>query len=170
MDRELWRIIARHLSCLTRITRDGDFQHPTARILRVYLWAVLHDRPVYWACDRRNWVGIKPPRALPDPVPGEPSGYRPACATPGPGWVSTVDAEAASGPEADLYPEGQFIPNVQRAMSLVPDEVRGFFDVMRCHYLPVGAVGDPAAGGRAISRPQMELLAARVSALNQCLY
>lgn len=66
MDRELWRIIARHLSYLTRTTRDGDFQHPTARILRVYLWAVLHDRPVYWACDRRHWAGIKPPRVLPD--------------------------------------------------------------------------------------------------------
>jgi hypothetical protein len=56
-----------HLSHLTRNTRDGDFHHPTARILRVYLWAVLHDRPVYGACDRRHWVGIKPPRALPDP-------------------------------------------------------------------------------------------------------
>jgi len=66
MDRELWRIIARHLSYLTRTTREVGFQHPTARILRVYLWAVLHDRPVYWACDRRNWVGVKPPGALPD--------------------------------------------------------------------------------------------------------
>jgi hypothetical protein len=36
MDRELWRIIARHLSYLTRISRKGDFHHSTARILRVY--------------------------------------------------------------------------------------------------------------------------------------
>jgi hypothetical protein len=32
----------------------------------VYLWAVLHDRPVYWACDKRHWTGVKPPRILPD--------------------------------------------------------------------------------------------------------
>ena len=26
-------------------------------VLLVYLWAVLHDRPVCWACDGRNWPG-----------------------------------------------------------------------------------------------------------------
>jgi hypothetical protein len=66
MDRELWRIVSRELAYLTRAARNGSFLHPTARVLRVYLWAVLHDRPVYWACDRRNWAGVKPPRALPD--------------------------------------------------------------------------------------------------------
>ena len=66
MDRELWRIVSRELAYLTRASRNGTFHHPTARVLRVYLWAVLHDRPVYWACDRRNWTGVKPPRMLPD--------------------------------------------------------------------------------------------------------
>lgn len=66
MERELWSIIAAHLTHLSTVTRRGRFYHPTTRILRVYLWAVLHDRPVYWACDRRNWVSVKPPRELPD--------------------------------------------------------------------------------------------------------
>ncbi|HEV7300420.1 MAG TPA: hypothetical protein VGN72_13720 [Tepidisphaeraceae bacterium] len=26
-------------------------------IVLIYLWATLHDRPVVWACDARNWPG-----------------------------------------------------------------------------------------------------------------
>jgi len=37
------------------------------------------------------------------------------------------------------------------------------------HYLPVAQIGDPTAR-RALDRLQMELVATRVSALNQCLY
>ena len=66
MERELWNILATHLTHLCTICRRGRFTHPTARIVRVYLWSVLHDRPVYWACDKRNWIGVKPPRELPD--------------------------------------------------------------------------------------------------------
>ncbi len=66
MERELWHILATHLTHLATCTRRGRFTHPVTRIVRVYLWAVLHDRPVYWACDRRNWVGVKPPAVLPD--------------------------------------------------------------------------------------------------------
>lgn len=28
---------------------------PHTQILRTYFWAVLHDRPVYWACKKKNW-------------------------------------------------------------------------------------------------------------------
>lgn len=66
MERELWPILATHLTSLARVTPRGRFTHSTPRILRVYLWAVLHDRPVSWACDRRSWAGVKPPRVLPD--------------------------------------------------------------------------------------------------------
>ena len=27
---------------------------------------MLHDRPTYWACDRRNWPGVRPPTQLPN--------------------------------------------------------------------------------------------------------
>jgi len=66
MEHELWKIISGQLSALDRNYRSRPYHHSIGRILRVYLWAVLHDRPTYWACDRRNWRGTSPPRALPD--------------------------------------------------------------------------------------------------------
>lgn len=66
MERELWGIITAELTYLSTLERSTRFEHSTTRIIRVYLWAVLHDRPVYWACDRRNWIGVKPPRVLPN--------------------------------------------------------------------------------------------------------
>jgi hypothetical protein len=61
---------------------------------------------------------------------------------------------------------------VLRALSLVPDEVRLCIHVLLpSQYMDPALVRDPASdAGRAINRAQMELLAARVSALNQCFY
>ena len=67
MERELWNILAALLTDLATLRGRDQFKHPTTRIVRVYLWAVLHDRPVYWACDKRHWIGVKPPRQLPMP-------------------------------------------------------------------------------------------------------
>ena len=39
-----------------------------AVILLVAFWAVLHDRPVRWACAVRNWHGVLPWEALPSPA------------------------------------------------------------------------------------------------------
>lgn len=64
-ERELWRIISGTLTRLQRHLREA-FVHPTGRILRVYLWAVLHDRPTYWAAEAGNWAGARPPRLMPD--------------------------------------------------------------------------------------------------------
>lgn len=66
MERELWKIISYRITRLDREFPQGQYQHSVGRILRVYLWAVLHDRPVYWACDRGNWAGVRPPVKLPD--------------------------------------------------------------------------------------------------------
>ncbi|MDZ7824933.1 MAG: hypothetical protein U5R48_01520 [Gammaproteobacteria bacterium] len=57
-----------------------------------------------------------------------------------------------------------------RACSLVPDEVRTLLDTSDVHYVPIGDVSRTGVDGRALSRDQIELLAARVSALNQCFY
>lgn len=111
-----------------------------------------------------------PPEPLPAPVPGAASGYRPAAAVPGVGWVPMVPARDAHGPEADLYPRGR-APNVLRAMSLVPDCVRHMRALSVAQYVPIEQVPDPQANpGRALSRAQIELLAGRVSALNECFY
>ena len=75
-----------------------------------------------------------------------------------------------SGAEADLWsPPGP--GNVIRALSLVPEEVRMLKRLSRAHYLDIRDVADPTRnGGRAIDRGQIELLAGRVSALNECFY
>jgi hypothetical protein len=111
-----------------------------------------------------------PPHALPSPRPGQPSGYQPAGAKSGTAWVAMVAPEDAVGPEADLYPPSPFIPNIVRALSLVPDAVRALCVANDAHYLPIGDIGNPMARPAVLDRMQTELVAARVSALNQCFY
>ena len=79
-----------------------------------------------------------------------------------------IAPEDAIGPEADLY-GGGFVPNIMRALSLVPDEVRALRRSSAAHYVPVEQIPDPTVR-RALARPQMEFVAARVSALNECFY
>lgn len=55
------------------------------------------------------------------------------------------------------------IPNIVRAMGIVPLAVQQFFDIMRRHY----RLQDMDI---ALSRPQIELVAARVSSYNDCFY
>ena len=113
-------------------------------------------------------VGISE-HPLPSPLPGEPNRYRPASAGPDEAWVPMVPADNSETPEADLWPAGR-TGNVIRAMSLVPDEVRTLGDLSAVHYLPNTSVRDPSAAQGALSRPQMELIAGRVSILNDCFY
>jgi hypothetical protein len=106
---------------------------------------------------------------LPEPRTGEPTRRRPPSARGGTAWVPMIAPEDATGPEADLYGEAPMVPNIVRALSLVPDEARALWRSSNAHYLPVAQIPDPAAR-RALDRMQMELVAARVSALNQCFY
>jgi hypothetical protein len=55
------------------------------------------------------------------------------------------------------------IPNIARAMGLVPSAMMHFFSTMRAHY---SLAGDDFG----ISRSQIELIAARVSSHNECFY
>ena len=115
-------------------------------------------------------IGIAP-HPLPTPVTGEPSRRRPPAARVDVAWVPMIPSGEETGPDADLY-RGVRAPNVIRALSLVPDEVRSsIYILLPAQYMQDRNVGDPTSDpGRAISRPQIELLAARVSALNQCFY
>ena len=113
-------------------------------------------------------LGI-PPFPLPSPQPGDPTRWLPASACPGVGWLPTIAPEEASGPEADVYGGSPFVPNIMRALSVVPDEVRMLRRLASAHYLAVEQIPDPTAR-RTLDRMQMELVAARVSALNECFY
>lgn len=113
-------------------------------------------------------IGLRP---LCEPAPGEPTRLRPESAKLGVAWVPMVDPEAATGAEAELFGKGWW-PNVGRALSLVPDAVRELLPLMAAQYIPLGDVAHamrPVAG-RAITRSQMEVVASRVSAINECFY
>jgi hypothetical protein len=114
-------------------------------------------------------LGI-PPLPLPEPLPGAPSRHLPATAQGGRAWVSMIAPRDADGPEAQLYGDARFVPNIFRALSLVPDQVRALHRSMDAHYMTPQEISDPAARGRALGRVQMELIAARVSAINECFY
>jgi hypothetical protein len=112
-------------------------------------------------------MGVPRP-ALPTPESGEPSRQRPSGVKPGHAWVPWIAPEDASGPEADLYDGGT--SNIRRALMLVPDEQRGFFELVYAQYLSGSEITDFGTDCRAITRAQIELIAGRVSALNQCVY
>ena len=107
---------------------------------------------------------------LPAPKPGPPSHYRPAGAKPGGAWVPWLEPADLTEQETGIYPAGRPAANIMKAMSLVPDEVKSFFDVVSHQYQGPLQMRDFSREYRAISHAQIELLAARVSALNQCLY
>jgi len=113
-------------------------------------------------------LGIEP-FPLPAPVPGEPSHHRPQNARTGSAWVSMLAPEDATGPEADLYQGAGFVPNIARALSLVPDHVRVLQLESASHYVAMPDIPNPLIR-RSLDRLQMELVAARVSALNECFY
>ena len=107
--------------------------------------------------------------ALPAPVAGEPHRRRPAGAKEGPAWVPTVAPEDMTEAEAGMY-DGLSAVNIHRALSLVPAEVAGFFDLDAVHYLPDAVIRDFGTEYRALTHAQIEFLAGRVSAINQCFY
>ena len=64
----------------------------------------------------------------------------------------------------------RYTTSLDAALTLVPDEARSFFDVVSAQYLAGPQMTDFGNEFRAITHLQIELLAARVSALNQCTY
>jgi hypothetical protein len=116
-------------------------------------------------------IGV-PLHPLPAPVAGEASAYRPAAARMEKAWVPMLPNGRREGPEGDLWgdmPGGQ-TGNVVRALSLVPDEVRGLKELSAAHYMSATEMMDLRRTRRSLDRPQIELIAGRVSALRGCFY
>jgi len=113
-------------------------------------------------------IGIQVPD-MPVIVPGTPARQRDPTATPGPGWVATIAPENVSATFEDFYAnESHFY--IRRSLTLVPDEARKFWDIMNLLYLEDPRVIELEGIDRAISRAQMEFLAARASMLLGCYY
>jgi alkylhydroperoxidase family enzyme len=111
---------------------------------------------------------------LPEPEPGLPSRRRPAWAKPGPGFVATLAPDDRTLDDPDLYqdpgPRRRVGANIHRALSLVPNSMIHWWDVLEELYLSGPQMRDYGVEYRAISHAQIELLAARVAALNRCEY
>jgi len=66
MERELWSQLMAALHDVSRSRNVGwRLTYNTSLIVRVYLWSVVHDRPVYWACKPRHWDRATRPARLP---------------------------------------------------------------------------------------------------------
>jgi len=112
-----------------------------------------------------------PLKPLPTPIEGKPDHYRPEQATRETGFVSMLPSRGgAIGRESDLWPDGRGA-NVLRALSLVPDAVRGWLTVSDAQYLPMPVIISVSGEtNRTLSRMQVEIVAARVSSHNECFY
>jgi hypothetical protein len=96
-----------------------------------------------------------PLEPLPDAAPGEPDGSRPDA-------LGDVGAHVAmTVPYAG--------PNVGRALSMAPGEQAMFMGLVGAMYSLRDFV-EMVWKDRPLSRPQVELVAARVSAINECFY
>ena len=107
-----------------------------------------------------------PLEPLPTPVAGEPTRVRPEGISVGEAWVPMQEARRSA---RSFGLPGGMAPFVLRALSLVPAEVYAWRNVSAAQYL------DPKSmmrfdSPRTINRAQIELVAGRVSALNECFY
>ena len=115
-------------------------------------------------------LGI-PLHPYPAPRAGEPSYERPDSAVDEEAWVQTIPAGAAGGDWGRSLYGDVAMPNVIRALSLVPDDAALALRQCESQYMAIPQVLDPSfEPQRGLSRAQVELIAGRVSAINECFY
>jgi alkylhydroperoxidase family enzyme len=110
-----------------------------------------------------------PERPLPAPAAGEPSRYRPAGARKKAAWLPLVEPEDATEADGPMYPSAK-AGYIYRGLSLVPQSLRDYWALANCHYMSGEHVYRFDRSPRAITRPQVEIIAARVSAMHLCAY
>jgi hypothetical protein len=115
-------------------------------------------------------IGV-PLRPLPASGPGEPSRDRPAEAVLELAWAPTVPNPPEGGAFADELYDGQQKSYIVRALSLVPDEFRANLELEVIQYLPQGKIRvADYQHHEGLTRSQVEVVAGRVSALNECFF
>lgn len=67
MEREAWFEIVALVERLSPRLSSRRCSFTWAHIVLTHLWAVLHDRPIYWACQARHWPDHLRPIRLPSP-------------------------------------------------------------------------------------------------------
>lgn len=68
MEYQLWKAIGAVLKELDKPRFNPRHDFTDERIVQVYYWAVISDRPTSWACDRRHWPPDLRHRRLPSPA------------------------------------------------------------------------------------------------------
>ena len=156
-----------------RITTDA------ARLTRSWVESLIEDGLTYEeyvealgvtvitiSIDRFHHALDLPLERLPTPEAGVPTRKKVEAPPPDEAWVPIQSAQQTS--KAIGLP-GVPAPNVLRALSLVPAEVRAWQALAAAQYLDEKAMmrfDSP----RTANRSQIELVAGRVSALNECFY
>ncbi len=110
-----------------------------------------------------------PVRSLPTPADGEPTRHLPRGARKQAAWLPLVEPEDATEADGPMYPSPK-AGYIYRGLSMVPQSLRDYWALANLHYLPGQFVYQFGSSIRAIERPQIEIVAARVSALHQCAY
>lgn len=65
MEAQLWKQV---YELVTKMAKGKTIKRATygdAEIILTYMWAVLHDRPIYWACKKGSWPIYYRTRSLP---------------------------------------------------------------------------------------------------------
>src|SRR6202023_3430363 len=65
VEHQLWKGILTVLRSIDKRRKNSDETYSCEDIVRVWFWAVLHDRPVSWAIQRVNWPLHERRRELP---------------------------------------------------------------------------------------------------------
>ncbi|MBT5430677.1 MAG: hypothetical protein HOK89_12210 [Rhodospirillaceae bacterium] len=111
-----------------------------------------------------------PLRPLPSARSGSPSRKRPKEAIIEKAWVPTIP-NFPEGGEISKVLFGPWQPYIMRGLSLVPKEFSAHFDLEEIQYMPSAHFLEfDYQHHEGLTRPQVEIVAARVSALNECFY
>jgi hypothetical protein len=55
VEGQLWSLIVAVLATIDKRRKRASQEFSDEEIVKVFYWSVIHDRPVSWACQRRNW-------------------------------------------------------------------------------------------------------------------
>ncbi|MFY0612546.1 MAG: hypothetical protein JXQ99_13520 [Hyphomicrobiaceae bacterium] len=112
-----------------------------------------------------------PLQPLPTARAGQPSGVRPQAAVREHAIVPTVPNAPEGGHDAEVLYGGKWQPYIMRALSLVPGELSDHLELEEVQYMPMSKVLVPDhQHHNGVTRAQAEVVAGRVSAINECFF
>ena len=112
-----------------------------------------------------------PLRAIGAVRSGDPTRRRPQKATAEGAWIDTVPSGIRGGDDARELYGNAMMPFIIRALSLVLGESIAHLELEQAQYLPLQNFGQfDYQHHEGLTRPQVEVVSGRVSAINECFY